>query len=191
MPAMQPASRESVPRLNARVAWGAVDVFTAEQRSAVMARVRSAGTKPELRLAEVVHLALPRHKVVAHDPSLPGKPDLTIRSLKLVLFVDGCFWHSCPEHKSFPATRQEFWLRKLNGNVTRDRRVDRELRKLGWSVWRVWEHDLTGKRLEAKAARLTVALRRRAASCRTFRSATPESSPGPQALPGGLVRATR
>jgi DNA mismatch endonuclease (patch repair protein) len=58
------------------------------------------------------------------------------------VFVDGCFWHRCPKCSNMPANNREFWQQKLNSNVARDRRVNRELRALGWTVIRIWEHSV-------------------------------------------------
>jgi DNA mismatch endonuclease (patch repair protein) len=71
--------------------------------------------------------------------------------------VDGCFWHGCPKHCHQPTGNADFWTKKLSANKTRDRKVNRELRKSGWTVLRIWEHDLAKKnlpRLLAKLARL-------------------------------------
>jgi len=61
------------------------------------------------------------------------------------VFVDGCFWHGCPKHATWPKNRAEFWLKKLLGNKARDRHVNRALRGRGWKVVRVWEHELRRK----------------------------------------------
>jgi DNA mismatch endonuclease (patch repair protein) len=60
----------------------------------------------------------------------------------VAVFVDGCFWHGCPKHSTVPATHRPFWKRKLTANKLRDRRVNRTLRRKGWRVVRIWEHDL-------------------------------------------------
>jgi len=62
--------------------------------------------------------------------------------MKLAVFVDGCFWHSCPKHATKPANNAAFWRKKLSANKARDRRVTRTLRRLGWRVVRIWEHEL-------------------------------------------------
>jgi DNA mismatch endonuclease (patch repair protein) len=72
-----------------------------------------------------------------------GKPDFVFKKEKVAVFVDGCFWHGCPKHFKAPKSRVDFWETKITGNIRRDRRVDAELRKLGWMVIRIWEHDLT------------------------------------------------
>jgi DNA mismatch endonuclease (patch repair protein) len=76
---------------------------------------------------------------------LTGKPDFVFSKLKLAVFVDGCFWHGCPKHATWPKTRAAFWLAKIRGNQARDRRVNYALRKRGWKVVRLWEHELSRK----------------------------------------------
>jgi len=73
---------------------------------------------------------------------LPGTPDFAFPNRRTVVFVDGCFWHVCPKHRSFPATNRVFWQRKLKRNQRRDRIVDRALREAGWTVIRIWQHEL-------------------------------------------------
>ncbi|MGA7193765.1 MAG: DNA mismatch endonuclease Vsr [Anaerolineales bacterium] len=72
-----------------------------------------------------------------------GKPDFVFPKRKIALFVDGCFWHGCPKHSSAPKSNRRFWMKKLKANKERDKFVNRELRKSGWKVVRVWEHELT------------------------------------------------
>ena len=76
--------------------------------------------------------------------------------MKLAVFVDGCFWHSCPKHPTKAANNAAFWRKKLAANKARDRRVTRTLRRLGWRVVRIWEHELARK----NEARLLGRLRR-------------------------------
>ena len=75
------------------------------------------------------------------------KVDFVFRQVRLALFVDGCFWHSCPKHATKPKNNRAFWRRKLAGNKARDRVVNRTLRQAGWHVLRIWEHEL--QRLKA------------------------------------------
>ena len=70
------------------------------------------------------------------------KPDFVFPQLKLAVFVDGCFWHGCPKHCNQPANNRAFWRRKLAANRARDRLVTRTLRRRGWRVLRIWEHEL-------------------------------------------------
>ena len=66
---------------------------------------------------------------------------MTFPRLRLAVFVDGCFWHACPEHGTVPKANAEYWVAKLEANVIRDRRNDAELACAGWSVTRLWEHQ--------------------------------------------------
>ena len=149
-----------------------MDIWPAEKRSEVMSRVRSSGTEPEVRLRAIVKQALPRHKVVLNDATLPGKPDVLVPSLRLVIFMDGCFWHLCPQHGSIPASRTDYWEPKLRGNQRRAQRQARQLRSMGYSVWRVWEHDLTSARLDRTTQRLTSRLHRRRSASRSSTAPT-------------------
>lgn len=85
---------------------------------------------------------------------LPGRPDFTFAAARLAVFVDGCFWHGCPRHHRLPRTRRALWKAKVDANRRRDRRVARALRALGWSVLRIWEHDLRAARLPATLRRV-------------------------------------
>jgi DNA mismatch endonuclease (patch repair protein) len=86
-----------------------------------------------------------------------GKPDFVFWKARVAVFVDGCFWHACPKHSNIPDGNRAFWKRKLAGNQARDRRVNRTLRKNGWRVVRIWEHDLA-KRGAVCARRIKAAL---------------------------------
>jgi DNA mismatch endonuclease (patch repair protein) len=117
------------------------DVFTKAKRSEVMSRIRGRGNKDtELALMKLLR----RHHVTGwrRNQNVFGKPDFVFWQVRLALFVDGCFWHGCPKHCNTPANNRAFWKTKLAANQARDRRVNRELRKLGWRVVRIWEHDL-------------------------------------------------
>jgi DNA mismatch endonuclease (patch repair protein) len=118
-----------------------VDVFTKKKRSEVMSRIRGSGNKTtELALAKLFR----RNGITGWRRNQPlfGKPDFTFRRQRVVVFVDGCFWHGCPKHFNMPANNQAFWKGKLAANRDRDRFVTQTLRKQGWRVIRVWEHDL-------------------------------------------------
>ena len=128
------------------------DVFTKAKRSDVMARIRYRGNRrTEGALVEILrahHITgWSRHQAVF------GRPDFVFANARLAVFVDGCFWHGCRRHSSYPKSNAAFWRKKLDGNVVRDRIVGRELRKAGWRVVRIWEHDLP-KRGEYWAMRI-------------------------------------
>ena len=132
------------------------DVFTKAKRAEVMSRIRGSGNKAtELALAGIMR----RHHITGWRRKQPifGKPDFVFPALRLAVFVDGCFWHGCPRHATKPKTNRAFWLRKLGRNKERDRQVNRELRKRGWRVVRVWECALA-KNPEACARRIRKAL---------------------------------
>jgi len=119
------------------------DVFTPEKRSAVMARIRGSGNNDtELRMISLLRA----HGITGwrRGVTLFGKPDFVFRRERLVVFVDGCFWHGCPKpkHAPLPKNRSEWWLAKLSRNKERDKLVTQTLRKAGWRVVRVWECDL-------------------------------------------------
>ena|ERR1035437_4616188 len=144
-----------------------MDIWTPEKRSAVMSTIRGSGTIPELTLENIVRRALPRWKVESHPASLAGRPDLYLPSLGLAIFVEGCFWHSCPLHGTVPKSNTQYWGPKLKANVSRDRRVERQLRRQGLSVWHVWEHQLRPTQLTDSEARLTRRLKQKAAEARS------------------------
>ncbi|MGH3053410.1 MAG: very short patch repair endonuclease [Gaiellaceae bacterium] len=117
------------------------DVFTAEKRSEVMSRIRGKGN----RETEMVLARLLREERITgwrrHYP-IPGRPDFAFAKARVAVFVDGCFWHQCPKHSNLPANNRDFWKRKLGRNIERDRDVNRKLADRGWTVLRVWEHEL-------------------------------------------------
>ena len=122
-------------------------------RSETMARVRGKDTGPELQLRRVLWAEGLRYRLGLR---LPGSPDLGFTRARLAIFVDGCFWHGCPQHYSAPATRWDYWADKLASNVARDARSDAALHELGWTPLRIWAHEL--RELEAVVERIRVLL---------------------------------
>jgi len=125
------------------------DWLTKEQRSRNMAAIRSAGTTPEKRLAALLKILFPRRRIAVRPP-LPGKPDYYLPGLKLAVFADGCFWHGCPKHGHIPEDNRDYWLRKLQRNMEKDRQANRTLRLQGVRVIRIWEHELKGSMAGAR-----------------------------------------
>lgn len=117
------------------------DVFTKSKRSDVMSRIRAKNNhSTELRLIEIMrseHI----HGWRRNQPIF-GRPDFVFSSIKLAVFVDGCFWHRCPKCYKQPSNNADFWRSKIEANQKRDKRVNNELRKDGWIVLRIWEHEL-------------------------------------------------
>ncbi|MEX3955992.1 very short patch repair endonuclease [Trinickia sp. EG282A] len=133
-----------------------VDILTAEQRSARMRRVRQTGTSIELRLRRALWAAGLRYRLKAAN-SLPGRPDVVFPSVKVAVFVDGCFWHGCPLHGTRPASNVSFWAEKITRNQQRDQQVDSKLSAAGWRVVRLWEHEVK-KDLTGCVSRIRVAI---------------------------------
>lgn len=115
------------------------DDLTPEQRRRCMSRVKNRNTEPELRLRRALWAAGLRYRL---RYKLQGKPDLVFVSHRLAVFVDGCFWHGCPEHATQPKANGGFWREKLAENVQRDRRVNAALEVASWRVLRFWEHEV-------------------------------------------------
>lgn len=131
------------------------DVFTREKRSEVMSRIRGRGNREtELRFISIL-----RSRGISgwrRHLRILGRPDFVFREYKLAVFIDGCFWHCCPKCGNMPKNNRLFWKIKLEGNVARDRRVTTELKKMGWKVLRLWEHELRSEsRVLAKLQRHT------------------------------------
>jgi len=122
------------------------DVFTKEKRSEVMSRIRGKGNK-DTELAMILILRKFHVSGWRRNQIVLGKPDFVFLREKIALFVDGCFWHGCPKHSNMPKNNREFWEKKLNGNKKRDKYVSRQLKIAGWSVVRIWEHDLRNPEL--------------------------------------------
>jgi len=128
------------------------DVFTSEKRSEVMSRIRGRGNRDtELRLAKLFrahHISgWRRHRKLRivtpnQATALIVRPDFVFPKHHVAVFVDGCFWHGCPRHSKIPSSNHEFWERKLANNKARDKLVNRVLKKSGWEVVRIWEHEL-------------------------------------------------
>lgn len=125
---------------------------------AVMRANKGKNTKPELRLRSAVHALGLRYRVGARPlPSIRRTADLVFFGAKLAVFLDGCFWHGCPEHHRPAKRNSEFWSAKIEVNRARDRETDRKLAEAGWAVLRVWEHEDP----EEAAQRIAVLVRAR------------------------------
>ena len=139
------------------------DVMTAAQRSRCMSRIRGSDTKPEM----IVRRALWRRGLRFRTKTrLPGRPDIVFPTERIAVFVDGCFWHCCPQHQVQPSTNAVFWQNKLSGNVERDRRTKRLLAAEGWIVLRFWEHDVD-LRVETVVRRIHRRVLKRRATLKT------------------------
>ena len=114
-----------------------------------MRRVRQQDTTAEMQVRSLLHRLGLRYRVhVRPLTSSSVRPDIVFTKARVAVFIDGCFWHACPKHASWPKTNAEWWERKILANVERDRRHDAELRSAGWRVLRIWEHELPSRAAE-------------------------------------------
>lgn len=115
---------------------------SSEMASRRMASVRRGGTTPELALRRVLHARGLRFRV--DRPLLQDKrrrADIVFGPSRVAVFVDGCFWHGCPEHATWPSSNEEFWREKIDTNRRRDQDTNSQLEANGWHVIRIWEHE--------------------------------------------------
>jgi DNA mismatch endonuclease, patch repair protein len=117
-----------------------VDVLTKKQRSFNMSQIKARDTKPEITLRKLLFEKGIRGYRIHYK--LPGKPDIVFTKRKVVIFIDGCFWHKCPSCFVTPGTQTEFWMKKINANVKRDIETTKILINDSWNVLRFWEHDV-------------------------------------------------
>lgn len=126
------------------------DVVSASVRSRIMSSVKQRHTKPEMVVRSLLHRLGYRFRL--HVKDLPGSPDIILPKFRTAIFVHGCFWH---QHKNCgksrrPSSNQEYWNTKLDGNVSRDKRKEEELSKLGWRVEIVWQCETGDKETLSK-----------------------------------------
>ena len=113
-----------------------MDDIDKDQRRKCMQANKRAGTKPE-------EILLPYMPGFEYQPAgLPGHPDFADRGRRIAVFVDGCFWHGCPLHFRPPKTNEDYWRRKIQGNIDRDARINLEYKAMGWRVVRIFEHEI-------------------------------------------------
>jgi DNA mismatch endonuclease (patch repair protein) len=111
---------------------------------------RRRDTKPEVVLRSALHRRGLRFRndLLLRCGGVKVRPDIVFTKRRVAVFVDGCFWHGCPDHMHMPKSNQDYWVPKLNRNMERDRRVDLALEADGWTVVRVWEHDELAEAVE-------------------------------------------
>lgn len=135
---------------------------------------RSRDTSPELAVRRALHAMGLRYRVAARPlPGLRRTADIVFRPARVAVFVDGCFWHGCPEHYVPPSSNTDYWLPKISRNQERDRETTTALEAAGWLVLRYWEHQPAAVIVHEIAA--NVAARRNAR--------TPSSNPGAASAP--------
>ena len=121
-----------------------MDIFTPQERSAVMSKIRSKNTKPEILLRKALFARGFRYRL---HGKLPGKPDIVLKKYKTVIFVNGCFWHGHTDCKlaSIPKSNTTFWSDKIVANQHRDQLHTLQLEALGWNVLTVWECEIKNR----------------------------------------------
>lgn len=117
-----------------------VDIFSKKKRSEIMSKIRSKETKLEIKFRKALWNKGFRYRKNAKRYF--GKPDVLLKKYRTVIFIDSCFWHGCPKHFKMPSTRMAFWKKKIERNRQRDKEVDRHYKKEGWTVVRLWEHQI-------------------------------------------------
>lgn len=123
-----------------REAGGSVmaDIVSREVRSRMMSNIRAV-SRLEDRVSKCLWNMGLRFRRNVRD--LVGKPDIAIKKYKIVIFIDSCFWHSCPEHQVMPKSNGQFWKKKFEENRKRDREVNHYYISNGWNIMRIWEHE--------------------------------------------------
>ena len=119
-----------------------VDHVDRAKRSLIMAAVHSKNTSTEMAVRKIVHRLGYRYRL--HVDGLPGRPDLVFPKRGKVIFVHGCFWHrhrNC-RYATSPKTQRKFWEAKFASNIARDRRNERELKRMNWAIMKVWQCEL-------------------------------------------------
>ena len=129
-----------------------MDIWDKEKRSAVMAKIRSKDTKPELIVRRYLYHRGYRYR--KNVKGLPGTPDIVLRKYGVVIFIHGCFWHGhgCTKYK--PKDNSDYWTSKLERNKKRDEEVNKILMQKGWKIIRIWECELKNKNREKLLAKL-------------------------------------
>lgn len=126
------------------------DIFTKFKRSQIMASVTAEDTKPEVLVRSFLFRQGFRFR--KNVKTLPGKPDIVLHKYKSIVFIHGCFWHGHRNCKKSirPTTNVIFWNTKIDNNMARDKKVLKELKRLGWRVFVIWECDLRSNQLFEK-----------------------------------------
>lgn len=119
-----------------------MDNLTKAQRKKNMSRIRATSTTPEIKLRSALHKAGFRFRI--HVASLPGKPDIVLPKYRLIIFMNGCFWHQHPNcaKANIPKSNQDYWIKKLKKNVDRDKVSISNLKSMGWKVKVIWECEV-------------------------------------------------
>lgn len=119
-----------------------MDTVDKKTRSEIMSKIRSKDTKLEKEFYSIL-LSNGVEGLIKNPSGIFGNPDFISNEAKIAIFLDSCFWHGCPDHCRLPKTNKEYWVNKISRNKKRDEEVNRKLKKEGWLVLRVWEHNFS------------------------------------------------
>lgn len=117
-----------------------MDIWDKEKRSAVMAKIKSKDTKPELLVRRYLYHRGYRYR--KNVKGLPGTPDIVMKKYGIAIFVHGCFWHGHDADMHLPATNSDYWTKKISQNKARDAANKEALKRMGWKVMTIWECQL-------------------------------------------------
>ncbi|MEU8349482.1 very short patch repair endonuclease [Streptomyces sp. NPDC048845] len=151
-----------------------------------MSRQASRDTTPEVAVRRLLYAAGYRYRLHRKVPGHPRRTiDIAFPGPRVAVFLDGCFWHGCPQHATHPKANADWWRRKLDGNIARDRETNRCLAEAGWTVLRFWEHEDPA----AVADRVAAAVITARHPARTGGAADGAAPGGTGATPGGVQAA--
>ena len=159
-----------------------MDIWDKKKRSAVMAKIRSKDTKPELIVRR--YLWSRGYRFRKNVRALPGTPDIVLRKYGVAIFVHGCFWHGHEVDKHIPAAHHDYWEKKITRNKERDQKNKQALMRMGWTVVTIWECQLKPKTRESTLLELEYVInhtyleRLRKKSAKPYRLEENENSPG-------------
>ncbi|KIZ19632.1 DNA mismatch repair protein Vsr [Streptomyces natalensis ATCC 27448] len=126
-----------------------------------MSRQGRRDTEPELAVRRLLYAAGLRYRLQRRVPGMSRRTiDIAFPGLRIAVFLDGCFWHGCPEHATSPRANAQWWRSKLEGNMARDTETTAHLESAGWTVLRFWEHEAPDRVAEAVAEAVLVAKQR-------------------------------
>ena len=126
-----------------------MDTFSKAERSRIMKSVKARGNKS----TEIKFLSILKSNNVfgwRRNYPLLGRPDFVFPKLRVVVFIDGCFWHGCSQHCRMPSSNQDYWFTKIDKNKMRDKKITKELKNKNWKVIRVWEHEIKSGTVKRK-----------------------------------------
>ena len=132
------------------------DQFDSKERSEIMAKVHSTGTTPEIHVRNILEEM--GYNISLDNKNLPGKPDIFLPDQNTVIFVNGCFWHGCPtcrHAKIRPAQNAEYWNKKLDRTLERDKENIKKLKELGYKVLIIWECETRKKKIDLLRDKIT------------------------------------